>query len=143
MATRRVHGLQQRLEADVAHQLVIHLVLIFKQVTVPTIMTLATFLTHPRPTLRHPPVETPWAPSWPEEVKLDVRRAEERLCHFLSLQTLHQLHQMRSNKIFPIQKENKLLAASSTPKFLLEKRTKKTEAHVKHSFLGSCRLDRK
>lgn len=49
VATRRVHGLQQRLEADVAHQLVIHLVLIFKQVTVPTIMTLATFLTHPRP----------------------------------------------------------------------------------------------
>lgn len=31
----------------------------------------------PAPTLCHPPVETLWAPSWPEEVKLDVRRAGE------------------------------------------------------------------
>lgn len=49
VATRRVHRLQKRLQADVAYQLVIHLVLIFKQVTVPAIMTLSAFLTHPRP----------------------------------------------------------------------------------------------
>lgn len=84
VAARRVHGLQQRLQADVAHQLVIHLVLIFKQVTVPTIMTLTTFLTHPHPCyatrwwkllgLRHGLKKLSWTSS-----------GLESLCHFLSL----------------------------------------------------------
>ncbi len=43
----------------------------------------------PAPTLCHTPVETPWAPSWPEEVKLDVRRAGE-------LMTLSQLANSKS-----------------------------------------------
>lgn len=39
----------------------------------------------PAPTLCHPPVEPPWAPSWPEEVNLDVHRAGELLPLFFQL----------------------------------------------------------
>lgn len=49
VAARCVHGLQQWLEANVANQLIVHLILVFVQVTVLTFMALSTFLAHPRP----------------------------------------------------------------------------------------------
>jgi len=49
VATRGVHRSEEGLQADVANQFIVHLILVLIQVAVQALVLLATLLTHPRP----------------------------------------------------------------------------------------------
>lgn len=49
VSTRGVHGSEQGLQTDVAHQLVVHFILVLVQVVLLALVLLSTLLTHPGP----------------------------------------------------------------------------------------------
>lgn len=140
VAARRVHRLQKRLEANVTHQLIIHLILVFVQVTVLAFVALSTFLAHPRPrqATRHAArLQRHLSLRHGSGTTLDLRWAKDASFSASEVQP-HQAEYFQSRQT----KHGKLLHRN-TPRFCWKREQRKAESHVRQSFFGSCRPDRK